>query len=155
METVGLKTMTCKDWPMCLARLKQGPFFKELKNWSWVLVLAACLLTHWPQTIFCGIAWLMLLYLVAYSTMELTKYLLLWGDIWKTCAKYTAVKQGFCQYQKVYKFLLKYFLVLLVSPFRSLKVSLSSSWYKYLWKGPSNFPYVAPSKRSRSAPRRI
>lgn len=140
---------------MCLGRLKQGLFFKELKNWSWVLVLAACLLTHWPQTFFCCIAWLMLLYLVAYSTMEFTKYLLLWGDIWKTCAKYTAVKQGFCQYQKVYKFLLKYFPCAISFTFGSLKVSLSSSWCKYLWKGPSNFPYVASSKRSGSTPRRI
>lgn len=41
-----------------------------------------------------------------------------------------AVKQGVCQYQKVYKFLLKCFPCAVSFIFGSLKVSLSFVWYK-------------------------
>lgn len=91
----------------------------------------------------------------AYSTIEFTNYLVLWGHIWKTCAKCTAGKQGVCQYQKVYKYFLKCFPCGIGFTFGSLKVSLSFVWYKYLRKGPSIFPVLHLQKKSSSMTRRI
>lgn len=135
METVGLKTMTCET-------LKKGSFLKKTQK----LKLGAGFSCMFINTLASNN---LLLYCMvraalpsAYSTMEFTKYLGLWGDIGKTFVKCAAGKQGVCQHQKVYKYLLKCFPCGVSFTFGCLKVSLSFVWYNYLWKGRSNFPVL-------------